>query len=286
MQSKKEINNQLMVVEPAPVSTQVNYNNEQVQLIKDTFAKGATDSELRLFIEVAERRGLDIFSRQIFLIERWDGKLKKTVRSPETSIDGYRVIADRTGVYVPGDEPTYTYSEDGKLKTAKASVKKWVQGSWHVISAEAHWSEYVALTKEGQPQALWKTKPHIMLAKCAEALALRKAFPAQLSGLYTREEMEQASSDRAEPPAPERLVIAPADDKALDEEMLELSKDLLKSGMSKGELHTLFSEVTHKSKKEQLTRDEKQGFIRACKEELIRLSEVVDEDDSGEYFKD
>ena len=286
MQSKKEINNQLMVVEPAPVSTQVNYNNEQVQLIKDTFAKGATDSELRLFIEVAERRGLDIFSRQIFLIERWDGKLKKTVRSPETSIDGYRVIADRTGVYVPGDEPTYTYGEDGKLKTAKASVKKWVQGSWHVISAEAHWTEYVALTKEGQPQALWKTKPHIMLAKCAEALALRKAFPAQLSGLYTREEMEQASSDRAEPPAPERLAIAPVDDKALDDEMLELSKDLLKSGMSKGELHTLFSEVTHKSKKEQLTRDEKQGFIRACKEELIRLSEVVDEDDSGEYFKD
>ena len=63
--------------------------------------------------------------------------------------------------------------------------------TWHDISAIAFWDEYAQLTKEGKPTAFWKNKSHIMLAKCAEALALRRAFPIELSGLYTKEEMQQ-----------------------------------------------------------------------------------------------
>jgi phage recombination protein Bet len=181
----------LVVVEEAPV---ISYTQEQIQLIKDNYAKGASDTELQFFIEVAQRRGLDILSRQIYLIERWDGRLKRKFFSPETSIDGYRLIADRTGLYVPGDEPSFTYNSEGNVVSATAHVKKYVQGTWHEVTATAYWEEYVARTQAGDVTVAWKTKPRIMLGKCAEALALRKAFPAQLSGLYTREEMDQSEN--------------------------------------------------------------------------------------------
>lgn len=110
----------------------------------------------------------------------------------QTGIDGYRLIADRTGKYAPGIDTEFGYDENGNLRWAKAYVKKMTpDGQWHQISAIAFWDEYVQTTKDGRPTVFWLKKGHIMLSKCAEALALRKAFPAELSGIYTKEEMEQ-----------------------------------------------------------------------------------------------
>ena len=98
-------------------------------------------------------------------------------------------MAERTGKYAPGRETTYAYDKDGKLVSSTAYVKKLVSGTWHEVPATAYMSEY------STGQATWRTKPHIMLAKCAESLALRKAFPQELSGLYTTEEMGQATPE-------------------------------------------------------------------------------------------
>jgi phage recombination protein Bet len=167
------------------------YNRNQVELVKDTIARGASDDELILFLHLAKRTGLDPFSRQIYLIERRtnvNGEWR-TSRQPQTGIDGLRLIADRTERYSPGREPSYSYDDDGNLLTATAYVKKWVRGEWHEVAATAHYREYVQTKKDGTPNQMWGDKPHIMLAKCAEALALRRAFPAELSGLYTSDEI-------------------------------------------------------------------------------------------------
>lgn len=184
------------------------YTPERVDLIKRTIAKGASDDELALFIAQCKRTGLDPFARQIYCIQRraqdeggqWVAKMETQV-----SIDGLRLVADRTQTYCPGREPTYAHDKEGRLVSATAYVRKLVGGTWHEVAATAHYLEYVQTKRDGHPTKFWATKPHIMLAKCAEALALRKAFPMDLSGLYTPEEIG------SEPPAgPVQIEAAPA----------------------------------------------------------------------------
>jgi phage recombination protein Bet len=186
------------------------FSREKIELIKRTIAVGASDDELELFLYTAKRTGLDPLARQIYAIKR-GGKM-----TIQTAIDGYRVIADRTGKLAGISDPTYVVDEGTKFPaSACVTVKKvvgWTPTSMEVaeFTATARWTEYNA----GGP--MWQKMPFLMLGKCAEALALRKAFPADLSGLYTTEEMAQADSpalpeyiapqqntQRAQKPAPQ-----------------------------------------------------------------------------------
>lgn len=157
-----------------------NFPAEKIQLLKNTVCKGATDAELQLFLHVCVKTGLDPFMKQIYSIPR-GGQ-----RTIQTSIDGLRLIAERTCKYSPGKEPTYIYGSDGRLFSATAFVKKMtVDGTWHDVSATAFNAEFNPGTQ------FWNKMPHVMLAKVAEASALRKAFPAEMSGIYSDDEMEQ-----------------------------------------------------------------------------------------------
>jgi len=112
--------------------------------------------------------------------------------SIQTSIDGFRVIAERSGEYAGQDEPIFT-KENNKLISCKITVYKFRGDVRYPASVGvAHWSEYAQTGKDNEPVAMWKKMPHIMLAKVAEALALRKAFPQDLSGLYTGDEIADA----------------------------------------------------------------------------------------------
>lgn len=171
----------------------VGFDESKIDLLKNTICKGATDDELELFLHACTRTGLDPFMKQIHAVKRYDSRLSREVMSIQTGIDGYRLIAERTGRYCPGKETTYTYDANGGLVSATAYVKKLTSdGTWHEIPATAFYSEYCQRKKDGSPMGMWGNMPHGQLGKCAEALALRKAFPAELSGVYTKEEMQQA----------------------------------------------------------------------------------------------
>jgi phage recombination protein Bet len=177
------------------------FNTEQVELIKKTVAKGCDNNELALFLYTCKRTGLDPLIRQIYAVKRAGTSNQMSI---QTGIDGYRLIAERTGNYVPGREPTFK-EEGGKIISATAYVKKRVSGEWHEVAATAYFLEYAQIFN-GKLGNMWEKMGHVMIAKCAEALALRRAFPAEMAGVYTNEEMAQADVVDVTPPAkrPER----------------------------------------------------------------------------------
>jgi phage recombination protein Bet len=170
----------------------ITFTDEQVSLIKSQIAPKATDNELKLFLYQAKRTGLDPLTRQIYAIHRWNQQQGKEMMTIQTSIDGFRVIAERSGDYGGQDEPEFL-EENGKLIACKVRVYRFKGDQrYQAAVGVAYWSEYCQTTKEGKPMGLWAKMPHTMLSKVAEALALRKAYPHDLSGIYTTEEMNQA----------------------------------------------------------------------------------------------
>jgi phage recombination protein Bet len=186
------------------VSNLTTWTPEQTQLISSTIAPGCSGDELKLFAYACQRTGLDPFSKQIYAIKR-GGKM-----TIQAGIDGLRAIAERTG-QLDGSE-TYWCGADGAWQdvwlgnTPPAAAKTIIyrKGSAHAFIGVARFADYNA------GQGLWSKMPAAMIAKCSEALALRKAFPANLSGVYTTDEMEQAEEVTVTPVAAPKAALPAA----------------------------------------------------------------------------
>jgi len=243
----------------------IQFTDEQTRLIRNTYANGASEHEFSVFMEICRARRLNPLMRQVYFVSRWDSTKKTNIWQPQISIDGMRAVAERTGKYAGQDEPEFIYGEDGGIRCAKVRVYRKDWGNRPAVGV-AFWDEYVQRTKEGETTRMWKTMGHTMLAKCAESQALRKAFPEDLSGLYSPEEMAQASNEQRVTVTEDGEVIENALSK---DQIMQLSSDILNSDLDR--LYQLATDVARLAKDKKITPDQRDGLRKLWKQRKDQL---------------
>ncbi len=179
----------------------------EYDVLRNTICKELTKAELTMFGMICQRNGLDPFSGQICVTKRKSkGEDRMVV---QIQVDGFRALAEDTGEYDGQEEPAYSH-EPHEAKSKDDWHPHWARvvvyrrkpdGRQMSFSAKVYWSEFVQTKFDGTVQHNWRQMPYLMLAKCAEVQALRKAFPRKLGGIAVQGEPIQVQEDEAAPPA-------------------------------------------------------------------------------------
>lgn len=186
------------------VATIQRTDDELVPVLRNSLYPGASDDSIRLVLGYCKAASLDPMAKPVHIVPMWDSKSKSMRDVVMPGIDLYRVKASRTGQYVGCSEPEFgpdqTVALGGVDVTfpawCRVTVRRLIAGTVAEFTAVERWTENYA-TKgrdSAQPNAMWLKRPYGQLAKCAEAQALRKAFPEIGSG-PTAEEMAGKSID-------------------------------------------------------------------------------------------
>jgi phage recombination protein Bet len=213
-QTKKSLSSSTAIVpvSPRPIIVQKNrerqLTGEEIELLKRTVCKGASNDEFALFLWTCKKHKLDPITKQIYAVFRnvtkhhqdekgiWVAGRQMTI---QMGIDGLRSLAGRHHRDFGGcDEPAFVMSDmrtpAGRQIPESATVRLWKKGLEHPIVGVAYWDEFAPRDLSESKADFYNRMPRLMLAKCAEAQAIRKGYP-DLSDIYTDEEMVQANDD-------------------------------------------------------------------------------------------
>lgn len=189
------------------------FDEKEIELLKKTYAKGLSDTEVSIFLKQCQAMNLNPFAKEIY------GMVIKERLVLITSISGLRKVAHASGQYI-GCQIFVMYSDDETVRAARCVVKKLVGGHVAEFEAEVLFSEF----NTGKNN--WVSMPVVMIKKVAEAAALRMAFPA-LQGIYEESERDsmgaksrvsdqtKALTDKFKESAPREVVEHP-DEKEQD----------------------------------------------------------------------
>lgn len=242
---------------------QTMFDDFQVAALRQIGVDGASNADLAVFFHTCKRTGLDPFARQVYMIRR-GGK-----QTMQTGIDGLRLVAQRTAERTRetfGYEDTMWADESGVWHdvwlspTPPAAAKVAVVRNGQRFPAVAMFKEYA------QTSPNWREKPALMLAKCAEAAALRKAFPMDLSGIYTPDEVHDEAPAAPTPQFRPAQQSAPADHDTEDAEVIE-ETDL--TARTRGHMFALFTELGIEDRDAQLA-----GMVEVIKRPLTSRGEI------------
>lgn len=186
-------------------------DGKNLDLVRRTVAKDCDAAEFDQFVHICRAVRLDPLRRQIYAFVFNKQDPKKRQMTIVTSIAGYRAIADRTGDYRPGPVEVMTdvtmidaATNPRGISHAIATVYKHSHGEWHEVTETAYWEEFAPLKEvwqDNQPTGKfaldakkdgWRRMPRVMIEKCAEAKALRRAWPDDFAGLAMEDEMDRA----------------------------------------------------------------------------------------------
>ena len=243
---------------------QTEFTPQQMTALESLGVQEAMPAEVAMFFDQCQRTGLSPWARQIYMIGRWDSRLRRNKYQVQVSIDGLRLVAERTKEYQGQTAPEWC-GPDGQWRDvwlekeppAAARVGVWRENFREPTYGVARLAGYMPKKRDGAPSGLWATMPDVMIAKVAEALALRKAFPMELSGLYTGDEMQQADQPRQEvqerPQQTEKPPADPAPDEdgvvdaeVVEEDVTPLWVDAINAAKDLAALNAVFADAKSK----------------------------------------
>lgn len=175
-----------------------NINGQTWKVLQETVFPKASDESILMAVDYCKVRNLDILKKPVHIVPIWDKEQKRYIDTVWQGISELRTTAMRTGQYAGCDDTVFGPDITKKVGEVEITFPEYAQVTVYRIVAgqrvafsggKVRWLETVATTKDGTPNSMWKQRPYGQIEKCAEAAALRKAFPEELGNEYAAEEM-------------------------------------------------------------------------------------------------
>lgn len=171
--------------------------------LKSSLYPGASDASVDLVLSYCRAAGLDPMQKPVHIVPMWDSKAREMRDVVMPGIGLYRTNAARTGEFAGMSEPEFGPMVTERLGNRDVTFPEWCRvtvsrrlpsGHLAQFTAVEYWIENYAIKggkdQDQSPNAMWTKRPRGQLAKCAQAQALRMAFPEATGSMPTAEEME------------------------------------------------------------------------------------------------